>query len=217
MRADQAIRQVADDYEREGYTVLIGPTPDQLPAFAVGYQVDLLAKNVAESVLVKVRRNRWELADDPTFSQLADITLRQPGWRFDLVILGLESAERRMLSVATEPTVEDIEGMLFKAEQLLRESAPLPASLIAWAAFEASMRRVLREGYRAPSVLLRTAYGMGNVSKEDFALLDRAYKLRTQAVHGFVPANLDADLVTAIIRAARHLLSEEMKPEPVAG
>ena len=59
----------------------------------------------------------------------------------------MESAERRMMAAATEPTVEDIEGMLLKAEQLLRESAPLPASLIAWAAFEASMRRILREGY----------------------------------------------------------------------
>jgi hypothetical protein len=215
MTTEQGILRVAHDYEQEGYTVVVGPRRDQLPAFAADHAVDILATKGNEGVLVVVGRTRREVSDRPKSLDLADITNRQPGWRFDLVVLEPEPAGMRSVRGAAEPTPDDIERKLFEAEQLLQGDATMTACMVAWAAFEASMRRVLGERYGAmPNVLLRSLYASGNFSREEFSRLDEAFQLRTQIVHGFVPANLDPRLVTEIIRAARHLLAEEMTPEP---
>lgn len=218
MDFQQQLQQVAKSYEDEGYTVVIAPQPGQLPPFAAGYEVHLLAAKGDQGVLVAVERNRKEFAAKPAIRDLADVTNRQPGWRFDLVILEAEPAEVRSLQGATEPTPEQIDQRLREAEELLKAGTTTAACVVAWGAFEAAMRRVVHEGYGAmPNVLLRRLYASGYISREDFSLLDEGHKVSTQVVHGFVPARLDERLVTETLRAARHLLGQDQQPEPAAG
>jgi len=218
MDFEHELRQVAKRYEQEGYAVILRPNRDQLPPFAADFGVDILATKGDQRVIVEVKRNRKDLSDNPKLSQLADIMNTEPGWRLDLVVVEPENSVQKSVRGAAEPTVEQIGQMLAEAERLMQSGALSTACMVAWAGLEAAMRRVLHQDHGAtPNALLRSIYASGDISKADFSLLDEAYKLRTQIVHGFMPTKLDERLVAEIIRAARHLLSEERKPEPAAG
>ncbi len=58
-----------------------------------------------------------------------------------------------------------------------------------------------------PGELLRTLYGNGVLSREDFNLLNRSFRLRSEIVHGLVPPTIDPDLIRAAVRATRSLLT----------
>jgi Holliday junction resolvase-like predicted endonuclease len=218
MDFEHELLRVSKRYEEEGYAVIVRPAREQLPQFAAGHEVDILATKGDQRVIVEVKRNRLDLSDNSHLSQLAEITNGQPGWRFDLVVVDPETTAMKIIRGAVEPTIDQIEQMLAEAEKLMQTGALMTACLAGWAGFEAAMRRVLHQSYGAmPNVQLRAIYASGDISREDFSLLDEAYKLRTQIVHGFVPLKLNVQLVAEIVRAARHLLSQERKPEPVAG
>jgi hypothetical protein len=218
MDFEQEIRQVAKRYEEDGYTVLVRPSRDELPPFAADYEVDILAAKVDQKVIVVVKRKRADLASDPRVAQLAEVTNAQPGWRFDLVVVEPETPAEKSVRGAAEPTEEQIRQKLAEAEQLMQSGALTTACMVAWAGLEAAMRRVLHSvNGPPPPVLLRTFYVLDYISREELSVLDEAYRLRTQAAHGFVPAMIDGRLVSGTIAAARRLLTEEPRPESAAG
>ena len=67
---------------------------------------------------------------------------------------------------------------------------------------------VAQHGNRTtPTELMRTLYGNGFLSHEQFERLRDSYKIRSQVVHGLVPAQVDPDLVRCVTTTARYLVS----------
>ena len=140
MDFENEVRKVADRYAKDGYVVVIRPGRDQLPPFAVDYEVSIVGTKGDQGVIVEVKRNRKDLSDDRNLSQFAEITNAQPGWRFDLVVLEPETSAMKSVRGAAEPTVDQIGQLLEQAEQLMQAGVYNAACMVAWAGFEAAMR-----------------------------------------------------------------------------
>jgi hypothetical protein len=222
MDFEQQLQQVAQRYIQEGYVVVVHPKGDQLPPFARSIAADLTATRGEERVLVQVKTDRAALEADPNVPAQAEITNAQPGWRYDLVILNEDDPLRRLTRDAREPSDDEIKGYLGQAEKLLDAGDLRAACMLAWSALEAAMRRIASDvelymPRKTSSELLRTLYGNGILSREDFDMLNRGYRLRTEIVHGLVPPSIDSALIAAAIRATRSLLAGDQKAKNIAG
>jgi hypothetical protein len=222
MNFEQELERVAQLYHSEGYAVTLHPASDHLPSFAAGFRVDILATRTDGNVFVGVVRDRSELEAHPDISRQANVTNRQPGWRYDLEVVGKDDPLRRLTRDAREPSDQEIDESLGEAERLAQAGYLRAALVLAWAAVEASMRRVADDGKRStlrttPRELLGTLYGNGFLSRPDFDNLNAAFRLRSEIVHGLVPPSIDLALIDGTVRVARRLLTTNPDAQGVAG
>jgi len=215
----QELNRVADAYRGQGYDVIVQPSPDQLPPFANDFRVEILGRRGTEGVIVAVRKNRDEVAADTDMQRYAEITGRQPGWRFDFAILEGENPKAREVRGAQEFSGDNIVESLDQAGELCRIGFPRYAVIAAWAALEAAMRMRLRaSGQEAgwgsvPRQMLKELYSAGVLSPDEFRGVELASQLRNQIVHGFAsqpaePGNSEAAVVQLLSEVARRLVSE---------
>jgi hypothetical protein len=216
MDFEQALEQTARQYRDEGYVVVTHPDKDHLPAFAADFGVDLLATRGDLKVLVQVKKNRTELEADPSVPRQAEVTNAHPGWRYDLVVLEEADPFERITRGAREPSVGEIDQVLSEVDGLIKLGNNRAALVMAWAALEATMRQVASsvELYMPRTIaaeLLRTLYGNGLLSRDEFNVLRDNFRLRTEVVHGLVGPAVEPDAVRTVTAVARKLLSG--KPE----
>lgn len=214
----QAIERVAQRYRNEGYDVIVHPRGDQIPSFAAGFQLDLIATRSGESIIVEIKTNRIDLSSDHQITRLAEIVNAQPGWRLDVIVLEPETAVEKAAQEAPEPTDEQLIGILNAAEDLADKGYAPYACVVAWGGLEAAMRRLRDEGElygrTNPNELMRTLYGNGFLSREQFERLRESYKIRSQVVHGLIPPKVDPELVRYVTATARYLASGEEAAVP---
>jgi hypothetical protein len=213
MNIEQAVAQVAEKYRREGYQVIPHPEPDQVPPFAQGHEIDLVAFRDGEKVLVEVKVSREDLQKDAQLLQMAEAVNGQPGWRLDLVVLNADAPAYQVSPDALEPRAEDIRRNLDQAEHLVKTKGLPVAVVMSWAALEAAMRLAARRtgiepGNGAPSFLLGALYAQGPLHREEFDRLNEAMKVRNALVHGMTVSAIDPSLPQYIIAVARRLLSQ---------
>jgi len=222
MDFEKDLRNLANLYARDGYQVIIAPQPEVLPDFAKRFKVEILATKEEDGVLVAVKRSHDEAAEDKTLSQNAAITNSQPGWRFDLVILGSKSRPRREVHESREFSVNDIQDTLAMSEELVDAGFLRPAVVTAWSGLEAAMRmRIRAAGDEAgwgtsPLQLMNELVSSGLLSREDFQQLQSASRIRNEIVHGFNAANSDAATVHLLTNIARRFVSDSQRAKQPA-
>ena len=79
------IRQVAKDYEKNGYKVFIEPRGSDIPTFIKNYQPDLIATSDKDNVVVEVK-TRTDFATIERLRDIADIINKRENWRFELIV-----------------------------------------------------------------------------------------------------------------------------------
>ncbi len=213
MDIDKAVERIADEYRAEGYQVTVRPNDAQVPSFAVGFHLDLLATKSDERVLVQVKKHREDLQKDPQSMHVADVVNAQPGWRLDLVVLNGDSATEKLARELPEPSVDAILRNLDHAEDSARTGDHDSAFIIAWAALEAAMRRAARSaGIQlqniSPLFLLSTLYSNGLLERSEFDQLSGYLRFRDAIVHGLEAPKLDAIVPQYVASTARKLLAE---------
>lgn len=215
MNLENELRRVAKQYQDEGYTVTLQPRGEAVPAFAREFDLDLIAARGTESVIVEVSENRSALANDTQALRLADAISKQPGWRFDVVVVQPDRDTRN----ATEPTAEQVRGMFAEAERLLGMSASA-ALVTAWAGFEATVRSLAqkagvggRTGTQA-TTLLRELHASGFLSPDELKFADELRAVRSAVVHGFAPTAVSESTVRRLIELGRHKLTESERLQP---
>jgi uncharacterized protein YutE (UPF0331/DUF86 family) len=208
-----SIERIAARYRDKGYDVVVHPRGDQVPPFAAGFDLDLIATRRNEGVIVAVKANRIDLANDPQITRLAEIANAQPGWRLDVVVLEPETPIQKAAQEAAEPSDEQLAQILKVAEDLADRGYTPYACVVAWSGLEAAMRRLRDEVglYRrtTPSEMMRSLYGNGFLSREQFDRLKEAFKIRNQVVHGLVSPTIDPGLVRDVTATARSLADGE--------
>lgn len=213
MNLETELRRVAKQYQDEGYTVTLRPQGDAVPAFAREFDLDLIAARGSESVIVEVSANRSALASDAQALRLADAVAKQPGWRFDVVVLQPDR------NGAAEPTVEQVREMFAEAERLLGASASA-ALVSAWAGFEATMRGLAHKagvGGRTgtqPATLVRELYSAGFLSPDELQFVDGLRAVRSAVVHGFAPTAVNEPAVRRLIDLGRRKMTESERLQP---
>jgi hypothetical protein len=221
MDFEKELEQLAKQYREEGYSIVLHPQEDQLPPFAKDFGADIVATRGDERVLIQVKHDRAALEADPLVPVRAGITNAQPGWRYDLVILNEGDPLHRLTRGAREPSNEEINEVLVSVERMIEAGDHRSACVFAWAALEAAMRRVASElelylPRTTPGELLRSLYGNGILSREDFEELNQLFRLRTGIVHGLIPPAIDPALIRASVRATRYLLAGQPDAQNVA-
>lgn len=157
----EALERIAKQYRDEGYDVIIHPRGDQMPPFAAGFELDLIATRGNEGVVAEIRTNRFDLARDPQITRLAQIVNAQPRWRLDVVVLEAETPIERAAQEGSEPSDEELAQILKAAEELADQGYSPYACVVAWGGLEAAMRRVRNGaelyGRTTPTEFMRTS------------------------------------------------------------
>lgn len=206
----QKLQEIAAEYKARGYEVLVEPGPEKLPEFLAGFRPALVARGPNESVVIEVKVGTQTAASE-RFRELAETILRQPGWRFSLVVIDPRSDE---VAPPTQQLLDrkDIVDRLGKANELLKTGATDAAFLLMWVAVEALLRHIAtREGLpleRVPSSsLMKELFSLGILSRSELDVAQRAFSVRNALVHGFQATRLD-ETAEELARLAQQLLSE---------
>jgi len=204
-RERQLLASVASDYEARGYQVKLLPCADELPEFLASFEPDLIATGKNESVVVEVKARR-ELENLQPVAALEAAIRNQLGWRFELVIDGLDRDQERLFGVP------QIATSIEEANQLQQSGYVVAALLLLWSAAEGILRLLAtRENVElesaAPGYITTRLYTLGLLGREQYRILDEALHLRNQAAHGFQTSVTQQDLTNVTI-IARQLLSE---------
>ena len=220
MNFEQQLNTVADGYRTRGFKVVVRPGPDDLPPFAKDFKVDILATGPCGNALASVKGSPAELEDDANLGRYAEIIEKQPGWRFDLLLLGPELA--KVDRHVSEPSAEDIRRMLDEVERLLQAGFVAFAFAAAWGALEAAMRRRIRAGggkadwATTGQTVLNEVYSSGMISTTVLRELERLFQVRNAIVHGFSAPPVDPGSVRFLIDTARRLLAESQPVKQTA-
>lgn len=219
MNSEDRLNDVADRYRSQGFRVIVRPGPDDLPPFAKDFKVEIVGTSDTGNVLASAKASPSELEADPNVARYAEITEKQPGWRFDVLVLGPDQPPVEKV-VPREPDEEEIIKELEAANRVMRMDAGLGnlAFVSAWASLEAAMRRRLRaEGEEAgwgssPRTMLNQLYSSGAISTGELRELEGMSTLRNALVHGFATTTgVDDSVVMRLVQIARQLL-EDARP-----
>ncbi len=214
MNLDQRLNFVADRYRSLGFKVVVQPGPEDLPPFAKDFKIDLVATKDDGSALVLAKGSPSELEADPEVARYAEITNNQPGWRFDVFILGPDPQAKVEKREAKEPPEEEIQRYLDGVQQMLQAGFVAQSLVAAWAALEAAMRRRLRSGGEeagwgtSPRTMLNELYSGGILTTTVLRELEALFQLRNVIVHGFSPPAVEPRAVQFLVDTARRLLTE---------
>jgi len=190
MDMEQHLNQIAEHYRAQGYKVVVRPGPVDLPSFAKDFKVEILAHRGDGAVLASAKKNQSALEEDQELPRYAEIIGKEPGWRFDLMVLESEIPPMPARKVAKEPSEEDIHRALGEIERLLPGGFVQQAFIAACAVLEATMRRWLQaNGEKAgwgssPQTMLSELYSSGPLESKDFRDLERLFHARSAIVHG---------------------------------
>lgn len=132
----------------------------------------------------------------------------RPGWRFELIIEGLDQPR------PLDPS--QIENCIGEADILHRSGHFVAALLLLWSGIEGILRLIaIRENLElesaAPVYLVQRLYTLGLLARDQYHVLDEAIRLRNPASHGFQTLVTSKDLA-ALEETARQLLTEMNQP-----
>ncbi|MCU0490814.1 MAG: hypothetical protein MUD01_04470 [Chloroflexaceae bacterium] len=142
-REQQRLREIAREYRQRGYEVLLSPRADQLPDFLAPFQIDMLARNAAENVVVEVRTQE-SLAATLELDAVAVALHEKSNWRFELVVTNPKDPSTLAIKGATALDQTDFTYRLHEARQLSAQEHGEAAFLLAWSALEALLRTIAR-------------------------------------------------------------------------
>jgi hypothetical protein len=214
MDTEQRLNQVAERYRAQGYDVVVRPGPDALPPFARDFEVEIVARRADGNVLASAKASPSELEAAPNLSRYVEIIEKQPGWRYDVFVLGPAPEAKPAARDVKEPSEREIAASLDDAERMLRAGFVSQSIIAAWAALESAMRHRLRSrGNEAgwgtsPRTMLNELVSSGDISHGTLQELEGLFHLRNVIVHGFSAPAVEPSSVRFLVDTARRLLAE---------
>jgi hypothetical protein len=203
--ATRRVEELAQEYRDQGYEVLVEPETPELPGPLAGFRPDLVVRRGDEVVVVEVKFR--ESLGDPRLRELSEAVRRQPGWRFDLVLLRPEPGPPG----TKEWTATDVSNHLSQVEALLGFGHQEAALLLAWSAAEATLRLLAKkEGLAlqredAP-YLLKLLTSRAVLTREQHDLLQEVLQLRNAVAHGHQPPEINPTKINDLRETISQLL-----------
>ncbi len=204
---ERQVWKIAQEYEQRGYRVVVGPSQDQVPEFLKSFQPDLIAIGPDESVVVEVKLGE-EVRRSRHWAELARAVEQQPGWRFELVVRSRPDTELKQ----TIP-VQKIRSHLDLSKRLSSQGELEGAFLLAWAALEASMRKVSEQSKldqlgMNPATIIANLYMDGALSRREYDDLQRILSIRNRVVHGAPAPEISEGTIGKVRDITLHLLAQ---------
>ena len=183
------IKEVAEQYRRDGYEVILAPDPSRLPFDLGEYRPDLIARKEGQGFIVEVKTNAKRISLD-RLRTIAEEVRRHRGWRFVLVTAQDVTSEVFPGEDGDQPSWAEIDQRTNHAARLIEQGDTEAAYLVLWIAFERMLRLQARlialpVERLGPSVMIRQLYSLGELSIEQFETALACQQMRNRVVHGF--------------------------------
>ena len=206
---------VADEYRNKGYEV----TPEASVHFMPGFRADLVARKGDEVRVVEVK-TRASLKHSPQIVNLAEAVKSQPGWHFDLILVG--DGEKVELPDAPVAPLDAaaIARRLTVAETALAGAAPESALVIAWSALEGVLRgrltadAIVPERTIAPADVFKQAVFHWVITGDDYANWNDLRPQRNAIAHGF-SVKVSPATAASLIADVRRIAASAANPDPI--
>jgi len=208
------IRQVAKDYEKNGYTVIIEPRGSDIPTFIKNYQPDLIATSDKDNVVVEIKA-RTDFATIERLRDIADVINKRENWRFELIVTNSKQeiqSESDRTNIDLE--ISEIEKNLKEIKTIVEQGLYSAAFIMCWANLESLSRQLLLEdkkklSNKMPLVLIKTLFSFGYLTRADYEGLEKLFQIRNQIVHGYKSTELDKKTMDRLISITEKLLKEK--------
>lgn len=180
------LERVAAEFRNRGYTVFVQPRSDEVPPFLAGLEPDLIATSRNDKVVVEVKARGGDASE---VRKIADAVSRQPDWRFELIVVSVPVAPD-VPETAQLAADAQIREYLNTAALLTQEGHVEAATLLAWSALEAILRKRARsEGLdtvrQSSTRVLKNLYSLGRLDPATYEKLLRFMEFRNALAHGF--------------------------------
>jgi uncharacterized protein YutE (UPF0331/DUF86 family) len=180
------LEQIASEYRRKGYEVSVHPDTGDMPEFLAPFRPDLVAASAHDRVVVEVKSSAGVASS--AIVKLADAVEMQPGWRLEVVVVN-PSAAQEVPAGGELVSADRVASLIREAQVLSREKRYEAATIIAWAAAEAMLRRLARasgesEG-KSSATVLKQLYAHGVIDEDQYDSFSRAMEFRNAFAHGF--------------------------------
>lgn len=208
------IKQVAKDYEKNGYKVIIEPRDRDIPNFIKDYYPDLIATSEKDNVIVEVK-SRADLSTIEILKDIAEIVNRIENWRFELIVTSSKqdtNSENARFNIDLDIT--EIKHNLIQVKELLTQDLLAAAFVLCWGNLESLSRQLLLEdkkklSNKTPLTLIKTLFSFGYLTRTDYDSLEKLFQMRNNLVHGYKTQNLDKKSVDRLISITDKLLIEK--------
>jgi hypothetical protein len=203
------LREIAREYEKNGYRVVVEPHGPDLPTFLADFRPDLIAFGKDETVVIEIE-SRATLTDSPSLVALTDAIAARPGWRFELVVTNSRNAAIAG-DRAQRLDPQEIEDRLATAETVLNNDQVDSAFILVWSAVEASLH-LLAERHEvdlrdiSSAFLMKQLLTLGIIAREDYEALQDGLQLRNLLLQGFRVPNPERMLVVNLINRVRKFI-----------
>jgi uncharacterized protein YutE (UPF0331/DUF86 family) len=142
--------------------------------------------------------------------KLAEAVEAHPGWRFEIAVVNPMAAQEVPAHGELVPD-DRVESLLHDAQILNREKRHDAATMIAWSAAEAILRRLARangvESERKSSgTVLKELYALGLIGPDQYDSFARVMEFRNAFAHGFV-ASVPPEVIEQFIHDVEELRS----------
>jgi hypothetical protein len=206
---NRLLREIAQDYIRQGYPVTIRPLPEDLPEFLREFDPDLLVTTPESKVVVEVKGS-GKLRPDGFFERLHEAIQAHPGWSTEFI---LDYNREKELREAFLPvlTFDEIQERLEAGQQLVEAGLLDSALLVTWSGVEGMLRQMTAyENITVPNqgagALITLLYSEGSLSRADYDKLKKMLEIRNLAAHGFQTC----DIVPATIETAQKFVQRQL-------
>lgn len=211
-RVYQRLLDVAREYRKNGYEVIVEPKAEQLPSFLAPFNVDILARNNDENVIIEVRTQE-SLTEAPELDALARAMEGKQSWRLELVVTNPKDRSAFQFKNAISLNQQDIAYRLQEARQLSDQEYGEAAFLLAWSATEALLRQVVeREAVPAaqnqPAQLVKALYMHGVIDKDQYKVLQQGQQARNMIAHGYKEKQVLAETFNQLLAVTEQLATQ---------
>jgi hypothetical protein len=184
-REQKKVRELANEYRRDGYSVITNPTVSDLPSQLRAVEADLLVSKGDEHILVEVK-SRASLRNTSQLESIARQLMELPGWRLELVVTNPATSEAGQNDILP---LAQTETYLSEAERLLSMNSGAAAILLGWAALEGCVRgwgasEQKMKTFVPASALIKQLFSRGHLNQDEFRLFDRIRTVRDGISHG---------------------------------
>ncbi|WP_233720816.1 hypothetical protein [Jiella avicenniae] len=188
-------------WKARGYTLIREPAESQVPAFFGGFRPDAIAVGRDPSLLIEVQRPGSEVTDYK-LAKLQELLKGRNDWRLEVLYAASESP------VVEAVATEWIESTLLSATQLSAQN-PRAAFLLAWAAFQATLKRRFPTEARGPiSASLLALLDAGEIGQDAHRQLLDLSRKRNALAHGQLDVPIDDEDVSTIVDLAGRIASD---------
>ncbi|NVK41433.1 MAG: hypothetical protein HWE39_09325 [Oceanospirillaceae bacterium] len=198
LRERRKIKELAREYEEQGYQVLVEPSRNDLPEFLENYQPDLILKKGNLNIVVEVKTSAT-IRNSEYLKELSSSVNSHENWKFELVLTNPRKKETLSSSKYQEFEIPEIEKRLKQLNEFRSNSFIEPYFLYAWSLLEATARIILKteqpkiEIKLNPVSIIKQLFSYGIIGRLDYEWLNRMINTRNHLAHGHETQGIKID------------------------